>query len=40
VLEGANLLCLCQATDSSEQSQRDICEPLTAVAKREDQITV
>ena len=38
VHEGANLLCLCQATDSSEQSQRDnICEPLTAVAEREDQ---
>ena len=23
--EGANLPCLCQATDSSEQSQRDYC---------------
>ena len=36
VREGANL-CLCQAIDSSEQSKRDICEPLTAVAEREDQ---
>ena len=37
--EAANLLWLrYQATDSSEQSQRDICEPLTAVAEREDQI--
>jgi len=25
VREGANLPCLCQATDSSEQSQRDYC---------------
>jgi len=41
VRDGANLLWLrCQATDSSEQSQRDSCEPLTAVAEREDQITV
>ena len=39
--ERANLLWLrCQATDSSEQSQRDSCESLTAVAEREDQITV
>jgi len=38
VREGANLLWLrCQATDSSEQSQRASCEPLTAVAEREDQ---
>jgi len=37
VREGANLLWLrCQATDSSEQSQRASCEPLTAVAERED----
>ena len=35
VRDGANLLWLrCQATDSSEQSQQDICEPLTAVAER------
>jgi len=26
----------CQATDSSEQSQRASCEPLTAVVERED----
>jgi len=38
VREGANLRCLCQATDNSEQSQRDnIRELLTAVAEREDQ---
>jgi len=37
VREGANLLWLrCQATDSSEQSQQAGCEPLTAVAERED----
>jgi len=37
VREGANLMWLrCQATDSSEQSQRASCEPLTAVAERED----
>jgi len=37
VREGANLVWLrCQATDSSEQSQRASCEPLTAVVERED----
>jgi len=37
VRDGANLLWLrCQATDSSEQSQRASCEPLAAVAERED----
>jgi len=37
VCEGANLLWLrCQATDNSEQSQRASCEPLTAVAERQD----
>jgi len=34
---GANLLWLrCQATDSSEQSQRASCEPLTAVVEQVD----
>ena len=37
VRKGANLLWLrCQATDNSEKSQRASCEPLTAVAERQD----
>jgi len=37
VREWGNLLWLkSQATESSEQSQRASCEPLTAVAERED----